>query len=318
MFRRSIFGATAFLLFCLAAQGVEFSRRSYECAPNQTFFVSGFQRFASLKNGDGDVNARFNPTAGAIGYVYNQGLWHAGAAVSYEYGTRKYNYRTVDADYRVRSSMPGVSLFGGMTTPNGWYVDTAAFLGFGSYKAKDFDAMIGGVPVHSGSGNRQHNTAFAASIEAGRNFNLGSDFLLTPHLGFDYAYTSGESYRFTNGATTYRMADIDSQNYFEMPLGVSFSKMFYMGAWTLTPKVDLTMVNSFGKMDTMNAQPGFAYRTAKGWRVAGIGGDHVGGRVTAGMDAKLGDRTSIGLDYTYEARKSYHDHRISAMFGLAF
>lgn len=318
MIRRLILGATALLFCCLVAQGANFSSRSYECATNQTVFFSGFQRFANLKNGDGDVNTKYNPTAGAIGYVYNQGQWHAGAAFSYENGTRKYDYRTVDASYRIRSSTPGISIFGGMETPNGWYVDTAAFLGFGSYKSKRFDAAMGGNRVHVGSGNNQHNTNFALSLEGGKIFQLPSDFLVTPHIGIDYAYTSGETYRFMDGGTTYRMAAINSQNYFEIPLGVSFSKMFYMGNLTLTPKVDLTMVNSFGGMDTMNSQPGFAYRTAKGWRVAGGGGDHVGGRITAGMDAKLGDRTSFGVDYTYEARKRYHDHRISAMFGLAF
>ena len=304
---RIFMSGLALLLCCSAALGLDFTSRSFDCAPNQKVFVSAFQRFAKLKDSDGPTT-RYNPTAGAIGYVYDQGLWHAGAAITYEHGDRKIRYDG-GGRYEVRTNLPGISLFGGMKTVSGWYVDGSAFAGFASYKAKDgWD----GVPI--GNANSQHKTVFAAGLEAGRVLDFGCGFLIKPHVGVDYAYTPTERYRWPIGVRD----TIDSQSYWEIPLGVTFSKEFNYGSWLLTPHFDVTMVNSLGKIDPMNAHPGFAYRTANSWKVAGVAGNHVGARLSAGIAAKLNDRTSLGLDYTYEGRKDYNDHRISAMFGLSF
>lgn len=292
----------AAMLCCAAALGIDFSNRAYECPTSSTVFVSAFQRFASLKNSD-STHTRYNPTAGAVGYIHRQGMWEAGAAVSYEHGTRKYDES--NGSYRVRSNTPGVSLFGTVNAMNGWYVDASTFLGFGHYKPKDLSGF--------GGGDSLNKTVFALGGEVGKNFELGSGFLVTPHVGVDYAYTPTERHRWAGARR-----DVDSQSYWEIPLGVSFSKTLNCGAWVVTPKVDLTLVNSIGGMDTINRQPGFAYRTNKGWRVAGIGGDHIGGRFTGGVAAKLNQRTEVGLDYTYEVRKSYNDHRLMAAFGWSF
>ena len=297
----------AAVLSCSAVLGVDFYSRAYDCAPNQTIFVSAFQRYVKLKDSDGPVN-RFNPTAGAVGYVYSQGMWEAGAAFSYEHGTRKYDFG--DSGFRVQSDMPGFSLFGTMRNPTGWYVEGSTFLGFGTYKAKDlWDA--GGNRL--GSGDRNHKTVLAAGLEAGKVFDMGYDLAVTPHIGIDYAYAPSENYT-RNGLG----ANYASQSFWEIPLGVSISKTFNCGAWSFTPRADATMVTSIGNIDNMNANPGFAYRTARSWKVAAIGGDHLGARLSAGLDAKVGDRTTLGVDYTYEGRKHYNDHRISAMLGWSF
>ncbi|MCC8190128.1 MAG: autotransporter outer membrane beta-barrel domain-containing protein, partial [Planctomycetes bacterium] len=164
-----------------------------------------------------------------------------------------------------------------------------------------------------GGGNRVHKTVYAVGVEGGRDFDLGGSFFLTPHVGLDYAYTPGETYHWRT--TTDGLA---SQSYWEIPLGVTVSKVLDYGSWQVIPKVDVTMVNAIGNMDVMNAQPGYAYRTAKGWQVAGIGGDHVGARLSAGVDARIGGRTTVEFDYTYEGRKNYNEHRLSAMLGWSF
>lgn len=311
MITRMGIGLLAGLFFCAGAMAVDFGSRAYSCPTSHTVLASGFQRFARLKNRDSDVATRFNPAAGAIGYVYSPGDWYAGAAVSWEYGTRKYGFRDLNGGARIRSNMPGVSLYGGMEFPEGWYADGGAFLGFGDYHAKNAHINQG----QFGSGTTRHEEVFAANLEFGKKFDLGGTFLLTPHAGLDYAYTPGEKFSWGDGAFAFSSR---SQNYVEIPLGVSVSAPFDYGKWRITPKIDVTMVNSIGKMDAMNTAPGFAYYTPKGWRVAGIGGDHIGARLTAGVKANMSDRTSLGLDYTYEGRESYNDHRISAMFGLSF
>lgn len=308
MARKFLLGV-CFIAVAGVAFSVDFSTAAYDCAPNHSVFASGFQRFARLKNDDGVANTRYNPTAGALGYVYSQNNWYAGGAVSYEYGTRKYDQQGGNQSYEMRSNTPGVSIYGGFSTPDGWYVDSAAFMGFGKVKARKLQG-----PVDMGSGDRIHKNVYAMSVEGGKEFTMSNGLLVTPHVGLDYAYTPSENHQFGDAFDR----QVDSQNYFEIPVGITFAKLFDCGNWDILPRIDLTMVNSFGGMDTMNDQPGFAYRTAKSWRVAGVGGDHIGGRVTAGVDARLNNRTTLGLDYTYEGRKDYSDHRISAMFGWSF
>lgn len=299
----------AAILFCLTAGAVDFSQQSYYCSPNQKIIVSGFQRFARLKNNDNAVSTRYNPTAGAVGYVYSQGVWEVGAAFSWEHGNRRYSGPGGDGTFQVRSETPGVSVFGTMKFQDGWYVDASAFLGFGSYKAH----KIKDPAAFSGKGSRVHKTVYAMGLEGGKAFNMGNDFFVTPHIGIDLSHTPSERYNYDGGHYS-----VKNQTYLEIPIGVSFSKSFNCAGWQIIPKVDLALINSIGGMDTMNSQPGFAYRTADSWKVAGIGGDHIGGRVSAGVNAKMNERTTLGLDYTYEGRKNYNDHRISAMFGWAF
>lgn len=306
----------ALALYCGTAMAIDFSGRSFNCAPNQTVFASALQRYVRLKDSDGDTKTKYSPTALALGYVWQQDNWKAGAAFTWEHGRRKYDHstRTEAGDSKVRSDLYGVSLFGTMNLANNFYVDGSTFLGVRNLRMKDYE--INGVDY--GDSGRKNKMVFAMSLEGGYNLELGSGFVVTPHAGIDYAYTAKESYRMRQAGNRADYS-IDSQSFWEIPLGVTLRKTFMCGGWAITPKADATLVTSLGGLgDAKNAQPGFAYRTADTWKVAAIGGDHLGARLTAGVDAKLGDRTSVGLDYTYEGRKDYNDHRISAMFGLSF
>lgn len=301
----------ALLLGAGAASGADFYADCFT-APSSTIFVSGFQRFAKLKNDDNALRTQYNPTAGAVGYTYNQGQWYAGASFSYEQGTRKYDWSGA-ASMRVKEYTPGFTLFGGWANQDGWYGKGSAFVGFSTLKGRD--AYLLGVPY--GDDGTEHNTQFGASLEFGKTFLLPSEFKLKPHVGFDYAHAQGESYLYNGGPGGLSYAT-DSQNFYEIPIGVGLSRTFSYGNWAVTPEVDLALINSLGHMDNMNYYPGFASRTADEWKVYGIGGDHFGGRIRAGINAKLSDRYSMGVDYTFEGRKDYQDHRISAMFGLSF
>lgn len=313
MRRTLIFGLAA-AFGCLSAMGADFYNRSFECDYyNSTVFVSGFQRFARLKNSDNSLRTRYNPSAIALGYKYSRDIWNVGAAFTFEGGTRKYDDRFYGDSYRVRSRTPGVSLFGGVELPSGWYADANAFAGFSSLKGRDYRDAFGTIS----RGSSTHKTQFAAGLEVGKHFDMTGGFRIKPHVGFDYAYSPGEHYRFDDAGGSIVISQ-KRENFFEIPLGVSFSKAFECGNWTITPEVDLTLVNSIGRMDGMNHYPGFATMTNSGWKVYGVGGDHIGGRVTTGVNAKMNDRASVGLDYTYEGRKGYNDHRLSAMFGWAF
>ena len=308
MFRKLPLFAAVLLLGVGVARGADFYADCFQ-ASNSTLFVSGFQRFARLKNDDNQVRTRYNPAAGAIGYVYRQAPWFAGASLSYEQGNRKYELAG-GGSATIKSSMPGVTLFGGWANQDGWYGKGSTFIGYNSLKARDYYDGSG----NSYRGNTEHSTQFGASVELGKSFAIGNEFALTPHVGFDYAYSPGETYNFGSVPGW----GFQSQNFYELPIGVGLSKTFHYGNWAITPMVDFTLVNSLGGMGNTNTYPGFASRTADEWKVYGIGGDHLGGRIRTGVNARMSERTSMGLDYTYEGRSGYNDHRLSAVFGLSF
>ena len=294
------------------ASAVDFNQRAYECVTTHEVFASILHRVVrGRKETEKYPRASYNPTSFSVGYVHRRDSWHAGLAFNYEGGKRKLNYRGVSG-YKVDTGIPGFSLFAGTTTPNGIYVNAHTFFGFASYKAKN--GWNGANQF--GTGNKIHKTLFALGVEAGKIYDIGfCGLLATPHIGLDYAYAPSERYNW-NGAV---WDSIKSQSYFEIPLGVSLSKPLYAsGGWVITPKIDATLITSLGKMDPYNAHPGFAFRTADQWKVQGISAGRVGGRISAGVDASIGERLKVGVGYAFEGRNRYRDHRLTANLALAF
>ena len=66
---------------------------------------------------------------------------------------------------------------------------------------------------------------------------------IVPHLGLRYTRLSTDG--FTAGFNT----EIDDQNIFQMPVGVTVSADFEISGWTIAPKFDLSVVPTFGDKD---------------------------------------------------------------------
>lgn len=66
---------------------------------------------------------------------------------------------------------------------------------------------------------------------------------IVPHLGLRYTRLSTDG--FTAGFNT----EIDDQNIFQMPVGVTVSADFETSGWTIAPKFDLSVVPTFGDKD---------------------------------------------------------------------
>lgn len=309
-FPKTLLGAAALVM--LASQslhGAEFVNRAFT-SNHQTVFASAFHRSAKLKNSDGEVRTRYTPSAAAVGYHSNHGPFKWGFAFSYEEGTRKYSGDGYD--YRVKSGIPGVSLFAGFNTPFGIYVESSTYLGYGTFKGRNFSSAGTG---RLGDTGKEHKYLFASYLEAGLTLELPLGTIVSPHVGLEYARSPGETYSWGDGGPrlNYR-----SQDTLEASAGITFASTIRMGVIRITPSVDFTVFDSVGKKDSLNYHPGFAYQTARGWRVAGVSGDHVGGRARAGVDISFGERAHLGVDYTYERRKGYTDNRVSALLGWSF
>ena len=66
---------------------------------------------------------------------------------------------------------------------------------------------------------------------------------IVPHLGLRYTRLS------TDGFTADFNTEIDDQNIFQMPVGVTVSADFETSGWTIAPKFDLSVVPTFGDKD---------------------------------------------------------------------
>lgn len=312
----------ALFVFSAPAMAVDFDPTCYTTTNHQVF-TSVFQRYVTAKHGDGlSTKTKYDPTAVALGYKYTTGNgWETGLTFSYETGNAKHDLRMTGADYRfkVRDRTYGFTLFGVYTAPTGWYTKGSAFVGFANQKLKNGHDSLGGRYRSAGS---RSSTRFGASVEFGKIYDFGDGFRVTPHVGFDYAHAPKDRIRvhdYVNNSGSRLITD--SQNFYEIPLGVGVAKDFVAADWVVTPSVDATLVSSFGniKDENMNYRTGFASNVgSNSWKVYGVGADHWGGRVTAGIKAMKSDRFDVGLNYTYEGRKKYNDHRLAAVLGLKF
>lgn len=313
--------ALAFALLFGVAQAVEFSSQAF-AQPGWTAFAAFQQRYARLKHGSSDITRnKYTSSTEAVGMAYTRGPWTAGVALSYEYGTNKYDVShsapSIDGNAKFRDQVFGVNLFGTYRMMNDWYASGNVFTGFSRSKPKYVYTYVPGGVNSFTSMDTEKDTVFGSSLEVGKYFNLNEGFFVKPFVGFDYAHIPGREYHFMEGGTAATM-NSESQNFYEVPIGVGIGKSFHSGSWVITPNVDVAFINSIGKMDNKNYYAGFSSYDGQKWRTYGVAGSHYGGRISAGLDAQLNQKYDVGIDYTYEGRRDYNDHRISAMFGITF
>lgn len=311
--KRLSLAAAACVLLCGSVFAVDFNSNCYGTT-NHEVFTSAFQRFVTAKSGKGDVNkTTYKPTAGLLGYRYSTPQWSAGVAVSYENGLSK--NRLDDGIFRMREETLGVSLFGRYNGFSGWYAQSSFFTGFNRTRMRDGVTSNGWITPDG----REKSTLFAATLELGKTYDFGEGTRITPHAGFNFSSTPGSDLRFAQNGNR-ETWNIKRQNYYEIPLGVTFAKDFYARDWVVTPSVDLTMIGTVGNMndENYNVRSGFAAYDGSKWQVHGVGAGHWGGRVTAGINAIKSEKFDVGVSYAYEGRKKYSDHRITAGIGFKF
>ena len=299
-----------FLLVVSTAEGVEFINKAFT-GDRQTTFTSVFQRYAKLRSDKGEVHAKYSPTAAALGFHSTHGMLEAGFALSYEWGNRKYSGEGYS--YRVESDIPGLTVFSGVNAPFGLYVEQSTYLGYGTFEGKNYYSASTG---RLGNSRDEHKFLFATSLEVGWTFELPLNLSLSPHAGLEYSRSPSETQNWgkNGGPRIYH----HSRHSLDASAGLALGATITLGGMKIIPSVDATIIDSIGKRDGVNFHPGFVYRTAKEWRVAGAGGEHIGGRLRAGVDIELWERSRLGVDYSHERRKGYNDHSVSAMLGWSF
>ena len=183
--------------------------------------------------------------------------------------------------------------------------DEFDYYGFGIYSAMGFGnfALVGDASMtvisHDVEGHGLKGKADTTAVTMGvtGQYSIATPVVdVTPHLGARFIRLNTDSYDLISADGVLATTDFDVQNVFSVPLGVTLSKGFVAGGWTLAPSADLTVAFNTGDTEaksktTFTGVPSIDLTT------------EVLDEVTYGVSLGLGAQsgafgTSFGINYT--------------------
>ena len=182
--------------------------------------------------------------------------------------------------------------------------DEFDYYGFGIYSAMGFGnfALVGDASMTvishevEGLGLRGKADTTAVTMGVTGQYTVATPVVdVTPHLGARFIRLNTDSYDLVSANCVEGTTDFDVQNVFSVPLGVTLSKGFTTGGWTLAPSADLTV--AFNTGDTEAKSNTFIAGKNIGLNTEVL--DEVQYGVTLGLGAQYGAfGTSFGINYT--------------------
>ena len=182
--------------------------------------------------------------------------------------------------------------------------DEFDYYGFGIYSAMGFGnfALVGDASMTvishevEGLGLRGKADTTAVTMGVTGQYTVATPVVdVTPHLGARFIRLNTDSYDLISATGVEGTTDFDVQNVFSVPLGVTLSKGFVTGGWTLAPSADLTI--AFNTGDTEAKSNTFIAGKNIGLNTEVL--DEVQYGVTLGLGAQYGAfGTSFGINYT--------------------
>ena len=185
--------------------------------------------------------------------------------------------------------------------------DEFDYYGFGIYSAMGFGnfALVGDASMTvishdvEGFGLKGKADTTAVTMGVTGQYTFATPMVdVTPHLGARFIRLNTDSYDLTSAEGVLANTDFDVQNVFSVPVGVTLSKAFVAGGWSLAPSADLTIAFNTGDTD---AKSNTQFNSSKSMSVAT--NTEVLDEVTYGLTLGLGAQygafgTSFGINYT--------------------
>ena len=185
--------------------------------------------------------------------------------------------------------------------------DEFDYYGFGIYSAMGFGnfALVGDASMTvishdvEGFGLKGKADTTAVTMGVTGQYTVSTPMVdVTPHLGARFIRLNTDSYDLTSADGVLATTDFDVQNVFSVPVGVTLSKAFVAGGWSLAPSADLTIAFNTGDTD---AKSNTQFNSSKPMSVAT--NTEVLDEVTYGLTLGLGAQygafgTSFGINYT--------------------
>ena len=184
--------------------------------------------------------------------------------------------------------------------------DEFDYYGFGIYSAMGFGnlALVGDASMTvishdvEGLGLRGKADTTAVTMGITGQYTVATPAVdVTPHLGARFIRLNTDSYDLVGADGAIATTDFDVQNVFSVPLGVTLSKGFVTGGWTLAPSADLTVTFNAGDTEAKSTTTfsGIAHGINMNTEVL----DEVTYGLTLGLGAQYGAfGTSFGINYT--------------------
>ena len=184
--------------------------------------------------------------------------------------------------------------------------DEFDYYGFGIYSAMGFGnfALVGDASMTvishevEGLGLRGKADTTAVTMGLTGQYTVATPVVdVTPHLGARFIRLNTDSYDLKSADGAIATTDFDVQNVFSVPLGVTLSKGFTTGGWTLAPSADLTITFNTGDTEAKSTTTfsGIGHGIALNTEVL----DEVQYGVSLGLGAQYGAfGTSFGINYT--------------------
>ena len=183
--------------------------------------------------------------------------------------------------------------------------DEFDYYGFGIYSAMGFGnfALVGDASMTvishdvEGLGLKGKADTTAVTMGVTGQYTVATPAVdVTPHLGARFIRLNTDSYDLVGDKGVVATTDFDVQNVFSVPLGVTLSKGFVAGGWTLAPSADLTVTFNTGDTEAKSTTT-FTGAPAIGLNTEVL--DEVQYGVTLGLGAQNGAfGTSFGINYT--------------------
>ena len=183
--------------------------------------------------------------------------------------------------------------------------DEFDYYGFGIYSAMGFGnfALVGDASMTvishdvEGLGLKGKADTTAVTMGVTGQYTVATPAVdVTPHLGARFIRLNTDSYDLVGAKGVVATTDFDVQNVFSVPLGVTLSKGFVTGGWTLAPSADLTITFNGGDTEAKSTTT-FTGAPAIGLNTEVL--DEVQYGVTLGLGAQNGAfGTSFGINYT--------------------
>ena len=183
--------------------------------------------------------------------------------------------------------------------------DEFDYYGFGIYSAMGFGnfALVGDASMTvvshdvEGFGLRGKADTTAVTMGITGQYTVATPIVdVTPHLGARFIRLNTDSYDLISADGVLATTDFDVQNVFSVPLGVTLSKAFVAGGWSLAPSADLTVTFNSGDTEAKSTTT-FTGAPAIGLNTEVL--DEVTYGLTVGLGAQYGAfGTSFGINYT--------------------
>ena len=183
--------------------------------------------------------------------------------------------------------------------------DEFDYYGLGIYSAMGFGnfALVGDASLtvisHDVEGHGFKGKADTTAVTMGvtGQYTVATPSVdVTPHLGARFIRLNTDSYDLISAKGVEATTDFDVQNVFSVPLGVTLSKGFVAGGWTLAPSADLSVTFNTGDTDAKSTT---TFTGVKALNLNTEVLDEVQYGVTLGLGAQNGAfGTSFGINYT--------------------